>query len=118
MAWFGGNYIVNAKSKYKDLGIEYLKFYAKRFPVLAWEKKVVFPAQKVTATEKDTPLAKALVSILNSAKATSGTPSLDRATPAFKEDHQKLVKDLAAGVLTPEAFCKALDDSAAAAAGK
>ncbi len=48
---------------------------------------------------------------------TSGTPSLDRANSAFKEDHQRLVKDLVAGVLTPEDFTKALDDSAATAAG-
>ncbi len=32
MAWFGGNYMVSAKSKYKDLGVDYLKFYFKRFP--------------------------------------------------------------------------------------
>ncbi len=116
MAWFGGNYVVNAKSKYKDMGIEYVKFYFKRFPVLGWQKQAVFPAQRVTTTDKDSALAKSLVALLNSAKVTSGTPSLDRATPAFKEDHQKLVKDLVAGVLTPEAFTKALDDSAAAAA--
>lgn len=116
MAWFGGNYVLNAKSKYKDLGLEYIKYYFKRFPVLGWEKQAVFPAQMVTPTDKDSPVAKALVAILGGARVTSGTPSLDRATPAFKEDHQKLVKDLVAGVLTPEAFTKALDDSAAAAA--
>ncbi len=118
MAWFGGNYVVSAKSKYRDLGIEYLKYYFKRFPVIAWEKQVVFPAQKVTTTPEDTDLAKALVALLNSARVTSGTPSLDRSTPAFKEDHQKLVKDLVAGVLTPEAFTQALDDSAATAASQ
>jgi raffinose/stachyose/melibiose transport system substrate-binding protein len=118
MAWFGGNYVVSAKSKHKDLGIAYLKFYFTRFPVIAWEKQVVFPAQKVATTDKDTDVAKGLVAVINSAKVTSGTPSLDRATAAFKEDHQKLVKDLVAGVLTPEAFTKALDDSAATAAGK
>jgi len=116
MAWFGGNYVLNAKSKYKELGLEYLKFYFKRHPVLGWEKQAVFPAQMVTTTEKDTPLAKALVAIIGGAKTTSGTPSIDRSTPAFKEDAQKLVKDLVAGVLTPEAFCKAIDDSAATAA--
>ena len=115
MAWFGGNYMVSAKSKYKDLGVEYLKFYFKRFPVVGWG--AVFPAQKVTTTAKDSDLAKALVAILGGARVTSGTPSLDRANSAFKEDHQRLVKDLVAGVLTPEAFCKALDDSAATAAG-
>jgi raffinose/stachyose/melibiose transport system substrate-binding protein len=116
MAWFGGNYMVSAKSKYKDLGIEYLKFYFTRFPVVGWG--AVFPAQKVTPTDKDTDLAKSLVGILGGARVTSGTPSLDRANSAFKEDHQRLVKDLVAGVLTPEAFTKALDDSAATAAAK
>jgi len=118
MAWFGGNYVVNAKSANRELGVEYLKHYARRFPVLAWEKQVVFPAQRVTPTDKDTSVAKGLVALLNAARTTSGTPSLDRATPAFKEDHQKLVKDLAAGVLTPEAFTRALDASAQQAAGR
>jgi raffinose/stachyose/melibiose transport system substrate-binding protein len=117
MAWFGGNYIVSAKSKYKDLGIEYLKYYFSRFPALAWEGKIVFPAQKVTPSARDTDLAKALVTTLGGARKTSGTGTLDLSTAAFKEDHQKLVKDLVAGVLTPEAFCKALDASAATAAG-
>jgi len=116
MAWFGGNYVLNAKSKYKDLGLEYIKFYFKRFPVLGWEKQAVFPAQRVNTSPNDTEVAKALVGILSAARVTSGTASLDRSTPAFKEDHQKLVKDLVAGVLTPEAFTKALDDSAANAA--
>ncbi len=118
MAWYGGNYIVSAKSKYKDLGIEYVKYYFKRFPVLAWEGQATFPAQKVTPTAKDNDLARALVAILNAARATSGAGALDRSTPAFKEDAQKFAKDLAAGVLTPEAYCKAMDASAQTAAGK
>jgi raffinose/stachyose/melibiose transport system substrate-binding protein len=118
LAWYGGNYIVNAKSKYKDLCIEYLKFYAKVFPAMAWGNQIVFPAQKFTPTDKDTDVAKALVAILNGARATSGTPALDLSTAAFKEDHQRLVKDLVAGVLTPEAYTKALDASAQTAAGK
>ena len=118
VAWYGGNYIVNAKSKYKDLGIEYLKHYAKRFPALAWEKQIVFPAQKFSPTDKDTDVAKALVAILTGAKATSGTAALDLSTAAFKEDHQKFVKDLAAGVVTPENYTKELDASAKTAAGK
>jgi raffinose/stachyose/melibiose transport system substrate-binding protein len=118
LAWYGGNYIVNAKSKHKDLGIEYLKFYAKRFPVLAWEKQIVFPAQKFSPTDKDTSVAKAMVGILTGATATSGTAALDLSTPAFKEDSQKLVKDLVAGVLSPEEYARQLDASAQAAAGK
>ena len=47
MAWFGGNYVVSSSSKHKDLGVKYLEYYAKRFPVLAWERQATFPAQKV-----------------------------------------------------------------------
>ncbi len=118
VAWYGGNYIVNAKSKYRDLGIEYLKLYAKLFPALAWASGATFPAQKVQATAKDSELSRGLVAIANSARTTSGTPSLDMSTPAFKEDEQKFIKDLVAGVLSPEEFVKKLDASAAAAAGK
>jgi len=116
VAWFGGNYVVNANSKYKDLGIEYLKFYAKRFPTLIWEKQAAVPAQRVESTPKDTELAKSLLQIAADAKQTSGSPSLDRSTPAFKEDEQKFVRDLAALVLTPEKFAKQLDASAETAA--
>jgi len=116
VAWFGGNYVVNANSKYKDLGIEYLKFYANRFPTLIWEKQAAVPAQRVEATAKDSELAKSLLQIAADAKQSSGTPSLDRSTPAFKEDEQKFVRDLAALVLTPEQFARQLDASAETAA--
>ena len=118
MAWYGGNYIVSAKSKYRDLGVEYVKYYFSRFPTLAWERQATFPAQKVTPTAKDNDIAKGLVAILNAARATSGAAALERSTPAFKEDNQKLAKDLAAGVITPEAYTKAIDASAQIAAGK
>ncbi len=75
-------------------------------------------SQDVIAAAKDNDLSKALVGILNAARATSGAGALDRSTPAFKEDNQKLAKDLAAGVITPEAYCTALDASAQTAAGK
>jgi raffinose/stachyose/melibiose transport system substrate-binding protein len=112
VAWFGGNYVVNSGSKNKDLGIEYLKFYAQRFPTLIWEKQAAVPAQRVQPTAKDTELAKSLLAIAAEATQSSGTPSLDRSTPAFKEDEQRLARDLAAGVLTPEQFAAQLDASA------
>jgi raffinose/stachyose/melibiose transport system substrate-binding protein len=118
VAWFGGNYVVNAGSKYKELGIEYLKYYARHFPKLIWEKQAAVPAQRVEATPADTELAKSLLRIAAEAKQTSGTPSLDRSTPAFKEDEQKFIRDLAALVLTPEQFARQLDASAATAAGQ
>ncbi|MCF7934600.1 MAG: extracellular solute-binding protein [Spirochaetia bacterium] len=109
VAWFGGNYIVNASSKHKDLAIDYLKLYAELYPSLVWERQAGFPAQKVAASENDTPVAKDLLAIAAAAKATSGTTSLDMLTPEFKETHQKLCKDLAAGIITPVAFCNGLD---------
>jgi raffinose/stachyose/melibiose transport system substrate-binding protein len=117
-AWYGGNYVVSASSKNAPLGVKYLEFYAKRFPVLAWEKQATFPAQKVEARPSDTAVAKSLLKIAASAKATSGTPSLDRATPAFKEDMQNAVRELCSNLVTPEEFTKRVDAAAAKAAKK
>ncbi|HYD43096.1 MAG TPA: extracellular solute-binding protein [Anaeromyxobacter sp.] len=118
MAWYGGNYVVSASSKHTGLGMKYLEFYAKRFPVLAWEKKATFPAQKVDAQPSDAPVAKSLLKIAAEAKATSGTPTLDRATPAFKEDMQNAVRELCSSIITPEEFTKKIDAAAAKAAKK
>ena len=117
-AWFGGNYVVSALSKNSALGVKYLEFYAKRFPALAWEKQATFPAQKVEARPSDTPVAKSLLKIAADAKATSGTPSLDRATPAFKEEMQNAIRELCSNLITPEEFTKKLDASAEKAAKK
>lgn len=116
MAWGGGNYVVSAKTKYKALCIDYLKTYFTLYPKLAWEDKVNIPAVKIQTSPDDTLLAKELVAILNSAKTTSGTPSLDRATAEFKTYAQKYIQELVAGIKTPEQFLAALDDEAAKAA--
>lgn len=115
-AWFGGNYVVSALSKNQALGVKYLEFYAQRFPGLAWERQATFPAQKVAPRPGDTPVAKSLLKIAAEAKATSGTPSLDRATPAFKEEMQNAVRELCSNLITPEEFTKKLDASAEKAA--
>ena len=112
LAWFGGNYIVNAKSKNKALALEYVKFYAQKFPAYAWEAGACFPAQKVTPRDSDSLVAKKLLQIAADAKSTSGTPGLDRSTAAFKETHQDLMRQLCAGIVTPEDFCKQLDAAA------
>ncbi len=117
-AWFGGNYVVSALSKNSALGVKYLEFYAKRFPGLAWERQATFPAQKVEPRPSDTTLAKTLLKIAAEAKATSGTPSLDRATPAFKEEMQNAIRELCSNLITPEEFTKKLDASAEKAAKK
>jgi len=111
-AWFGGNYVISSTSKYQDLDLKYLKYYAKRFPGLAWEKGAAFPAQKVEPRPSDTPLARSLLKILADAKKTSGTTTIDRSTPQFKEDHQNFIRELASGLISPEQFCAKLDASA------
>jgi raffinose/stachyose/melibiose transport system substrate-binding protein len=108
VAWFGGNYIVNAKTEHMDLAMEYLKLYAKMYPKLIWEQQAGFPAQKISPSADDTAVAKDLLTIAGDAVATSGTTALDLLTPAFKDSHQKLCKDLAAGIITPLQFCRGL----------
>jgi raffinose/stachyose/melibiose transport system substrate-binding protein len=116
LAWFGGNYVVNAQSKSPELAMALLKLIAERMGTLLWERQAAFPAQMVKAGEKDTDLAKDLLQVAADAKATSGSPSLDRGTPALKEDYQKFIQELIAGLVTPEEFCKKLDAAAEVAA--
>jgi raffinose/stachyose/melibiose transport system substrate-binding protein len=111
-AWYGGNYVVSASSKSKDLGVKYLQFYAQRFPTLAWASQACFPAQKVEPRSSDTPVAKSLLKIAADAKATSGTACLDLSTPQFKDDNQNAIRELCSGLITPEDFCQKLDASA------
>jgi raffinose/stachyose/melibiose transport system substrate-binding protein len=115
-AWYGGNYVVSASSKNKALGMKYLQFYAKRFPVLAWEKQAALPAQKVVARPGDTPVAKTLLRIAAEAKATSGTASLDLSTPRFKDDIENAARELASGLISAEEFTKKVDTAAEKAA--
>ncbi len=116
MAWFGGNYVISAKTKYKDLCLEYLKLYFTEFPNLIWKTKGSMPAQTVTLLPSDNNLAKDLVGITKSAKRTSGIHVLDSGTPEFKDTYQRLTQELFAGLKTPKQFSKALDDAAAKAA--
>lgn len=115
-AWFGGNYVVSASSKNKDLAMKYLRFYVQRFPVLAWDKQATLPAQRVEPRPSDTPVARALLQIITEAKATSGTASLDLSTPRFKDDIENAIRELASGLVTPEEFTRKLDAAAAKAA--
>jgi ABC-type glycerol-3-phosphate transport system substrate-binding protein len=112
LAWFGGNYMFSAKSKNKELAYEYLKLFAQKFGAYAWETQAFFPAQKVQATANDTVVSKKLLQVAAEAKSTSGTPGLDRSTAVFKEDHQELIRQLCALVITPQEFAQKLDASA------
>lgn len=118
MAWYGGNYVVSASSKNIALGKQYLMFYARRFPELAWEKQATLPAQTVKARPNDTPVARSILRIIAEAKATSGTPALDLSTPRFKDDNENAIRELCSGLITPEVFVKKLDASAQKAAKK
>jgi raffinose/stachyose/melibiose transport system substrate-binding protein len=111
-AWFGGNYVVSANAKNAALASEYLKFYASRFPALAWEKGAAFPAQKVAARDSDTTVAKTLLKIAGDAKLTTGSASLDLSTPQFKEDNQNAMRELCSLLITPEVFAQKLDAAA------
>jgi raffinose/stachyose/melibiose transport system substrate-binding protein len=115
-AWYGGNYVVSASSKNKALGKKYLQFYARRFPVLAWDKQAALPAQRVDARSGDTAVARTLLRIASEAKATSGTASLDLSTPRFKDDMENAMRELASGLISPEAFTKKIDAAAEKAA--
>ncbi|MDR0387198.1 MAG: extracellular solute-binding protein [Treponema sp.] len=111
LAWFGGNYIIT-NSKNKALAYEYIKLLGEKFGAYAWEAQAFFPAQKVEARPNDTLVSKKLLQIAAEAKTTSGTPGLDRSNAVFKEDHQELIRQLCALVITPEEFCSRLDASA------
>ena len=115
-AWYGGNYVVSASSKNKALGKKYLQFYARRFPAVAWEKQAAMPAQRVEARPGDTPVARTLLRIATEARATSGTPSLDLSTPRFKDDMENAMRELASGLISPEAFTQKIDAAADKAA--
>jgi raffinose/stachyose/melibiose transport system substrate-binding protein len=119
MAWYGGNYVISANTKYKDLCLEYLKLYFTELPGLIWKAGGSPPAQKVTLLPTDNNLKQDLVGgIIASAKRTSGIHVLDSGTAEFKEAYQKLTQELFAGLKTPQQFCQALDDLAAKVAGK
>ncbi len=116
LAWYGGNFIISSKSRNKALAYEYIKFFAARFADYAWEIQACFPAQKVTPLASDTPVSKKLIQIAADARTTGGTPGLDRSDNVFKEDHQELIRQLCALMITPQQFAERLDASAERAA--
>jgi hypothetical protein len=118
MAWYGGNYAVSATSKNLALGKQYLAFYARRFPELAWNRQAALPAQTVKPRATDTAVARSILRIIGEARATSGPPSLDLSTPRFKDDNENAIRELCSGLITPEAFAKKLDAAAEKAAEK
>jgi raffinose/stachyose/melibiose transport system substrate-binding protein len=114
MVWFGGNFVVSARSKNKALAVEYIKFLAERFGSYCWETGAGVPAQKVTPKASDSDVSKKLLQFSAEAKSISGkAPGLDYGkTNAFKEEFQELIRQLCAQVITPEVFCQRLDAAA------
>ncbi len=112
LAWYGGNFIISADSKNKDVVTEYMKLLAKDFGQICWDTKASFPCVSVTPSANDTLVAKKLLAIAANSTSTSGTPSLDRLDSVYKEDEQEQMRQLCALMVTPEQFAKTLDASA------
>jgi raffinose/stachyose/melibiose transport system substrate-binding protein len=114
MVWFGGNFVISSKSKNKEMAVEYMKFLAERFGGYCWETGAGFPAQRVTPREEDTDVSKKLIQFSLEATTISGkAPGMDYGkTNVFKEEHQELIRQLCAGLITPEVFCQRLDAAA------
>jgi raffinose/stachyose/melibiose transport system substrate-binding protein len=114
MVWFGGNFVVSANSRNKALAVEYIKFLAERFGRYCWESGAGFPAQRVTPAPSDSDVSKKLLQFSADAKTISGrAPGLDYGkTNVFKEEHQELIRQLCAQVISPEVFCQRLDAAA------
>ena len=118
--WFGGNFVVSANSRNKALAIEYMKYLAEKFGIYCWEMGAGFPAQKVTPKASDTYISKKLLQFSAEARKISGKATgLDYGkTNAFKEEHQELIRQLCALIITPEVFCQRLDAAAKLDAGQ
>ncbi|MDR0496775.1 MAG: extracellular solute-binding protein, partial [Treponema sp.] len=114
MVWFGGNFVVSARSAHKALATDYIKFLAERFGPYCWEMGAGFPAQRVTPRASDSEVSKKLLQFSAEARSITGKPpGLDYGkTNVFKEDFQELIRQLAAGLITPEVFCQRLDAAA------
>jgi len=114
MVWFGGNFVVSARSPNKALATQYIKFLAERFGPYCWEMQAGFPAQKVTPRASDSDVSKKLLQILGDAGQITGkAPGLDYGkTNAFKEEFQELARQLCAQLITPEVYCQRLDAAA------
>lgn len=112
LAWYGGNFIISDSTKHADLAKELLDLIAEKYGQYCWDSGAAFPANSVKPSDKDSLISKKLLAIADASTMTSGTPGLDAADNVFKEDHQELMRQLCALMITPEDFAKALDASA------
>lgn len=116
--WYGGNYIVNAKTKYKALCLDYLKTYFTLYPSLTWKTKATMPAQKVQTLADDNEVAKGVVAMANGAKKSAGPAILDSSTPEFKVIEQNTMSELTAGIKNPQQYVETIDAAMGKAAKK
>ncbi|MCL2412432.1 MAG: extracellular solute-binding protein, partial [Treponema sp.] len=114
MFWFGGNFMVSSRSQNLELAIEYIRFLAERFGEYCWEVGAGFPAQQITPRDDDSYVARTLLQFVSDASTISGrAPGLDYGrTAVFKEEHQELMRQLVALLITPEEFTQRLDAAA------
>ena len=114
MLWFGGNFVISARSPNRTLALQYIRFLAERFGTYCWEMGAGFPAQRVTPLPTDSEVARKLLSFSADARTVSGrAPGLDYGkTNVFKEEHQELIRQLAALLITPQEFTRRLDAAA------
>ena len=114
VVWFGGNFVVSANSKNKAMALEYIKFLGEKFGPYCWEMGAGFPAQIVTPGPNDSSVSKKLLQFTAETKNVSGKANgLDYGkTNAFKEEHQELIRQLCAQIITPAVFCQRLDAAA------
>jgi len=112
--WFGGNFVVSAKSANKTLALRYLKFLAERFGSYCWEMGAGFPAQIVTPQPDDSDVSKKLLQFSADARNISGKANGAgyAKTRAFGQEYQVLMRQLCALEITPEVFCQRLDAAA------
>jgi len=115
MVWFGGNWIAAANTQHPDLVRDYMRFLAERLGPYAWELGAGFPPSRVTTSPSDSELARKLIQFSSEATTVSGSaPGLDYGnTGAFKAEHEELIRQLAALVITPEQFTQRLQAAAA-----
>lgn len=112
MAWNGGGYALNAKSKNLDAAKKFLNYMMKpeNWTKTGWQSGGVVPAQKFSSfmTGKENSVQKSLVDILNNATSLSGNGVNDLGSSSFKTDSETAAQELCAGQITPQQFLSAL----------
>lgn len=117
LCWYGGGFAVSEHSENRDEAIEMLKFIMQPdvWAKAAWQMGIAMPAQDFSEffTGEETQMQKDIVAILESGVDTSGTVWIDYSSPSFKTDAMNLTQELAAGLITPEAYVAGIAEAVA-----